>query len=208
MTPRHASDGETRREAYPHDARGRAGRLARACALALVAVAAAATHAVPAARDHEIRAAMLVNFTRFVEWPTHAWSDSAAPFLIGVVGRAPLGAALDLAAGGKRVGARPIVVRRWTDAGAARDGAQRCQMLYFADDAGPEAASLLRELDGTPVLVIGDAPGFASRGGTVGFFVEARHLGFEINRRAAERGGLRVSSKLLELARLVETRRP
>jgi hypothetical protein len=58
-------------------------------------------------------------------------------------------------------------------------------------------------LRGASVLTVGDHDDFATTGGVIHFTRENYRVRFEINVRAAERAGLRISSKLLQLARIV-----
>jgi len=155
-------------------------------------------------RENDLRAAMLVNFAWFTEWPAAVWSDPAAPFVIGVFASSDMEKALDIATRGKLVGMRTLSLQRWPNLEAARLGSRKCQMIYVGDDSDASARVLLREVDGQPVLMVGSGPGFARLGGAIGFIVMDRRLRFEISLRAVERAGLRVSSKLLELARLVD----
>jgi hypothetical protein len=63
-------------------------------------------------------------------------------------------------------------------------------------------------LGGAPVLVVSDEAHFASRGGMIGFFRDADRVRFEVNPAAAEAAGLRISSRLLGLAKVVSTGSP
>jgi hypothetical protein len=56
-----------------------------------------------------------------------------------------------------------------------------------------------------PILTVGDSNGFATSGVLVNFYTSGDTVRFEMNETAIERSGLRVSGKLLKLARLVET---
>ena len=62
-------------------------------------------------------------------------------------------------------------------------------------------------LSNTPTLTVSDGAAFAEAGGTANFFVEDQKMRFAINPEAAERARLRVSSKLLSLAKLVKDER-
>lgn len=58
-------------------------------------------------------------------------------------------------------------------------------------------------LRGASVLLVGDFPGFAGAGGALQFIIEDNRVRFLINTDAAQRAGLRLSSKLLSVAKLV-----
>jgi ribosome-associated protein YbcJ (S4-like RNA binding protein) len=53
-------------------------------------------------------------------------------------------------------------------------------------------------------LLVGETPGFAERGGAVNFFIEENKVRFEINPEVAKRRHLKISSKLLGLAKIAQ----
>ncbi len=64
------------------------------------------------ADEYEIKAAMLLNLTKFVQWPAAKLGDASGPFVIGVLGRDPFGRDLDQQVAGKTVNGHPVVVQR------------------------------------------------------------------------------------------------
>ena len=153
-------------------------------------------------REYAIKAAYLYHFGAYVQWPARSFADSEAPFVIGVVGTDPFGHVLDQIARTKRIDGRPIVVKRF----ASMADYAPCHILFVPSSAGPaEKAAAIRKAHGTAVLLVGENPGFARQGGTIGFFVEENKVRFEINLEVAKRQQLRISSKLLSLAKIVET---
>lgn len=165
-----------------------------AVGLALAAAPAAAQGATTASAN-EVKAAYLLNFTRYVEWPPAVFATADSPIVICVVGADPFGAALDEVVRDRHVEGRPIKVRRLPApaAGAA------CHVAFLA--GGEEALARARGAWGArPVLLVGDESGFAGRGGTIGFVVADETIRFEINAEAARRAGLRISSRVLTLA--------
>ncbi len=97
---------------------------------------------------------------------------------------------------GQRIGARPIVVARLdrVERGAA------CNILFVAPSRRQPMAEALDKVRGQPVLTITDAAGDAGGRGMIDFVLKDSRVRFRIDIHAAERGGLTVSSKLLELA--------
>jgi len=149
-----------------------------------------------AASEYAVKAAFLYNFTKFVEWPAAAFVSEQQPFFLCILGADPFGAALDAVAG-KPVGSRKIELRHLK----AAEQAGTCQIVFVA--AG-EAWSGNRLLDGKAILTVSDAPGFASRGGVIGFVVVEGHVRFEINPMAAARANLTIKSQLMRLATIVK----
>ena len=151
----------------------------------------------PPATEYEVKAAFLVNFTRFVEWPASSFPDAAAPLIIGILGDDPFGASLDQMVAGKQVLGRPLVVRRWEKI----DQVENCQLLFVsaAADAGlvSEAVEQFRR---APVLTVSDADQFNNEGGMIRLVLVENKIRFEINNRTAREAKLKISSRLLSLA--------
>lgn len=151
----------------------------------------------PRASAVEVRAVFLLNFTKFVSWPPEVFVGTAAPVVIGVLGPDPFGAVLDGAVAGETVGGRPLVVRRF----AGFEDLTACHLLYISGTEGSDLPRLLERLKGSPVLTVGEeSRRFTARGGMIGFLLEQDEVHFDINRKAAEAAGLKVSSRLLRLA--------
>jgi hypothetical protein len=178
----------------------------RPAAPVLVALAfLATTSAAQEPTEHEVKAAFMFHFARLVTWPS--WPSVAepdAPFEIAVVGRDPFGDALESTIGSTRVQGRPIRVRRAPTAAAL----ERPPQLLFVADTDPSAARrALAAVEARPVLTVGEAPGFAESGGMIGFrLTPDGRVTFDVNLASAERSGLRVSSQLLRVARVVEAK--
>ena len=152
------------------------------------------------APEYEIKAAFLYNFATFVEWPSSAFAGEESPFVVGVVGKDPFGPGLEEVFQGKTVGKRQIVVRRSAEEGDL----PVCHLLFICKSERERAPKILEYLKGVPTLKVADFPGFAASGGCINFFIEGKKVRFEINPESAKRANLRVSSKLLRLARVVE----
>jgi hypothetical protein len=149
--------------------------------------------------EYPVKAAFLYHFVEFVEWP----SSSPLPpgtVTIGVLGKDPFGDVLDKAVLDKIVAGRSLAIRRFASVASL----EPCEILFISSAEMANLPAILARLHGTPVLTVGEADRFARRGGMIGFFFEDNRLRLEVNRAAAERAGLRVSSKLLAVARVVK----
>jgi hypothetical protein len=181
------------------------GGLRRALAAAATALwilpAAAAPRAAASAElpEYSVKAAFLYHFAQFVEWPSDT-AGAPSTLTIGVLGDDPFGDQLDRVALGKTVGGRTLSVRRL----AAPEEAARCDILFISTSEAGRLSEILARLGGAPVLTVGEADRFARRGGMIGFFFEDGRVRLEVNVKAAEAARLRVSSKLLSVARLVK----
>lgn len=149
--------------------------------------------------EYQVKAAFLYNFAKFVEWPATAFAASGGAMVLGVFGNDPFGTTLDRIARDQTVQGRRIIVRRANKLGDIGT----CHILFVRPPDDVNLASFIRGASATGRLLVGEAEGFAQRGGVIGFFVEQRRVRFMINVSAAERAGLRVSSKLLSVARVI-----
>lgn len=145
--------------------------------------------------EYEVKAAIVYNILKFVEWPQDG--PGSPELRICVVGdmldAAPFFELEELQAAGRRV----TVVRSGPE--SVRD----CQVLFLAIQDERRLHTLVRSVKGAPVLTITEHPGSCRSGSVVNFIIADRKVGFEINASAARRAGLKVSSKLLKLARIV-----
>jgi hypothetical protein len=149
--------------------------------------------------EYELKAAILYNLTNFVEWPASAYPDSSAPTIVCVLGRDPFGGALTNSIpkeGGK---GRPVVVRRVQPGKDIRD----CHVLYISSSEKKVVGQIFATLKGTNVLTVGEMSQFALNGGIIQFTLIDKQVQFEINLDAASHAGLKISCRLLALARLV-----
>lgn len=149
--------------------------------------------------EHDVKAAFLVNFATFTEWPAATFADTAEPIVIGVAGDEMLRRTIDHIARGKLFAGRALKTRK---VNGANDVAH-IHLLFIGSLTGFRAADILKALNGLPVLTVGDATGFCAEGGMIAFLLERDRLRFEIRFDATEHAGLKVSSRVLALATTV-----
>ena len=152
----------------------------------------------PTAGEYQIKAAFLFNFAKFVEWPSSSFPDASAPLRICIFGRDPFGEELrnipkkrqSTDANSKSINGRsaggqnlPDPVHQFIRKGANEGHLDRLCREQRTDGCGDE--------------------GFAEQGGMINFVVEKSRVQFEVNRKAAEQAGLKISSKLLSVAKVV-----
>lgn len=155
--------------------------------------------------EYEVKAAFVYNFAKFTEWAPGAFAGDDAPIVIGVLGEDPFGAALGRTVRGKTVKGRRLAVRRFSKAG---DGLRTCHILFVSASESGRLASVFKHLQGEPVLTVGEIEGFGEKGGMINFVLDQHRIRFEINPEVAERAGLKLSSRLLKLARIVRREPP
>lgn len=166
--------------------------------LALIVCAVPAKVTGQTASAPALKAAYLLNFVRFTEWPA-AVLASGAPITLCVVNNRAVSSLLADLTKDRLVEGHTLVVT------TPKPGALASCHLLFASDLEPHAAAaLIASVAGKPVLTVSDMNKFAQHGGVAHFFVEQGTLGFAINLEAAQRAGVRLSHKLLSLAKIVK----
>ncbi len=170
--------------------------------LLLVAALMAPGSPVPAqtaAPEYAVKAAFLFNFTKFVEWPPSALPDARDPLKVCVLGEDPFGKSLK-AVMDDEVAGHPLSLRHL----AGSSSLTTCHVLFISRSEKDRLPNLLESLRGVPVLTVGDTREFLEQGGIINFVLEGSKVRFEINQEAAEQVGIKISSKLLALARYVK----
>jgi hypothetical protein len=149
--------------------------------------------------EYQIKAAFLYNFAKFIEWPTSTFRDPKQPMGICVFGRDPFGHALEEALYGKSIGSRSVFLGRTQQIPELA----RCQVVFVSAAESSHVMEIVNGLRGHSALLVGESEGFASSGGAIQFVLDQNRVRFAINPDAANRAGLKISSKLLALATIV-----
>lgn len=151
---------------------------------------------IPQAGEYQVKAAFILNFANYVDWPDGALSRDT--ITIGILGQDPFDGALD-SLSGKTVGGRRVQIRRFDEP----EEAAGTNILFIGASERRSMPRILRAVRGRPILTIGDSNGFATAGVMINLVVLRKRVCFEVNLTAAKRAGLLVSSQLLKLAREV-----
>ncbi len=184
--------------------RTRAARGLRAVAglLLILACASAAAADQTQSLEFPVKATYLYKFAPFVDWPPAVFAAPESPIVMCIVGDDPFGPMLDRAVAGERIRNRPIVVRRLRTA----DRRAGCHIMYIAGSSSQSVEAALRAVEGAPILTITDAMHQSAVKGIVHFVIQERRVRFQIDDMAAARNGIKISSKLLNLAVSVKPR--
>ncbi len=150
--------------------------------------------------EYQVKAAFLFNFAKFVEWPAQTFRSPTDPINICILGQDPFGDALEHAVKGKTVETRVFLVPFRISEVHQASG---CQILFISSTERKRVRAILAELKAPGVLTVGETEGFAVQGGMINFKLEDGRVRLEVNVEATERGQLRISSKLLNLAQIV-----
>jgi hypothetical protein len=175
----------------------------RPLALAVILVVAACT-AAPAQEEpsdeYEIRAAMIFNMTKFVDWPNWRMADAGGKFVVCELGTDPVTPSLENTFRGKVIFGRQAAMHRL----AKTESAGGCHILYVAVSERKRFAELAPQLGKDAVFSVGYQDWFTSSGGLVSLPTVDDRVHIQINLGAARQQGFTVSSKLLRLATIVQ----
>jgi hypothetical protein len=144
--------------------------------------------------EHQLKAAFLVNFLKYIEWP----ASSASTVTICLFGRDTLGPYLS-AYEGRQIGGRELRVRRINGPDQLND----CQLMFVPETEEARFGAVLRWVDNLPVLTVSDADVFARQGGAIALVRADGRLQFDINIDVLNRAGLKPHSQMMRLARQV-----
>ena len=156
--------------------------------LALLALLPPSAHAI--GTEYRIKAAFLLNFTRYIEWPR-----KSGELNICVIGPDVFGSALDDLVAGKVVNGRKLLVRK----SASPLQAMSCDMAYISLSESRKIREALSALETSPVFTVGEDADFLRMGGMLAFAPMDGKVRFYINAVAAERAGISISSRLMVL---------
>ena len=149
---------------------------------------------------YEVKAEFIERFTRFVDWPDSVFVSPSSPFVVCVWGSGALASQLERVVVGRRIKARPV---RLLHVGSG-DRLTPCHILYVAAVDREVVRAITASTRGKSILSIGDQPGFALEGLLINLVLDDEgFVRFEINRDVARASGLKISAKLMRLARLV-----
>ena len=151
-------------------------------------------------RTREIKAAFLLQFSKYVKWPENSFSGQDAPVIVGIFGRDPFGSVLDELASTFRANGRSVDIRRFN----AIASIGRSHILFISEFKISRMAEISSTLSGRPVLLVTDAPGFPGQEGIINFIMIGNKVRFNISLTNSRKAGLEISSKLLKVAHKVE----
>ena len=146
--------------------------------------------------EYQLKAAFLLNFAKFVEWPPAAFAGATSPMVLGILGENPFGDVLERTIRDKTINNHPLVVKELHSSAEATN----CHILFIGTSEKARLPEILAGLHGAGVLTVSETAGFTESGGMINFFRQGNKIRFQIKEVAAKSAGLKISSKLLSLA--------
>ncbi len=150
-------------------------------------------------REDKIQAAFIYKFIQFIEWPSNIESSSNK-FIIGTFGRTNMQELLQTFAG-EKINERILEIRPIDNL----NDIKQCHILYISPLETNNLDKILESLKDSSVLTISRMKDFANKGGMINFFINEERVRFEINPDSAQKAGLKISSKLLKVSKVIRS---
>lgn len=145
---------------------------------------------------HEIHAAMLYNFIKYVQWPDEGASGE---FVVGVIGADEVFNTLKQWYDGKPKGSKKYVIKKLISA----DDASTCHVVYVGKSKSRDFENVKNSVTGKSILTITDGNGLAEKGSCINFKIVDGKLRFELNQGVVSSSNLKVSGQLSSMAILI-----
>lgn len=186
--------------------RHRRGRGVVLCALLVIVVAwivgTFTSRAAESLPEYQVKAAFLVNFPKYVDWPAEAFAETNSPVVIAVLGETKVTAEVQKIIAGRTVNGREIVLKR-LPSGEEPGG---CHILFIPAVEQQRSPNLPAKLKDTSILTVGEYDDFLERGGIINLARRDQKIAVEVNLSAADQARIKISSKLLSVARIVKVK--
>ncbi len=150
--------------------------------------------------EYQVKSAFLYNLANFIYWPNESFENSQSPFVITVLGKNPFATFLEEITSGETVNGHPILVQYV----ASFEELGKTHILFVHRDSAKNIGSILVKQSELGVLTVSDFDQFPLEGGALALLMDRQRILLTLNLEVAERAGLRISSKLLRLAKIVK----
>ncbi|MDD5539592.1 MAG: YfiR family protein [Candidatus Marinimicrobia bacterium] len=151
----------------------------------------------PGPELNNLKTAFVYNFTKYIAWPQ---IEKDQTFIIGVLGDDEIISSFQQMAEKKLVGKLPIQIKHYKSLRELK----YCHILYIAESKNTQLEAILKQIANRRTLTIASTTGFCKRGVMINFFIQDDMVKFEMNPAKLENAGLKASSQLLKLARIIE----
>ncbi|MGA8676582.1 MAG: YfiR family protein [Candidatus Acidiferrales bacterium] len=149
--------------------------------------------------EYRVKAAFLFHFVQLVDWPPGTLGDQKNPLTVCTIGKDSFQGDLETTLQGKLIGTHPLHVEHLKPSQEIKI----CRVVFISDSERVQVPVIIAALNDDAVLSVGESDDFIKEGGMIGFCLDNNKVRFEINVGAADRAKLKISSRLLLLAKNV-----
>jgi hypothetical protein len=150
--------------------------------------------------EYQVKAAFLINFPKYAEWPAEAFAETNSPIVIATLGETKVTAELQKLILGRTVNGREIVLKSL----ATGEEPGVCHILFISAAGQQHSPGLLAKLNRTGILTVGESDAFLESGWILNLARRDQKIGLEVNLDAASSSRIKISSKLLSVANVVK----
>lgn len=170
-----------------------------ALVLFLLLFSTAASFAEKTFTEYKVKALFLYNFAKYVDWPQGTFSNANTPFVIGVLGKDRISSDLSGITDGKTIDGHPLIIKHVASDADLKD----CQIVFVSNSENATTADIIARIGTMHILIVGEDPAFLEKGGCINLVLKEEKVHLEVNLSAANKAGLKISSKLLSVAETV-----
>ncbi len=146
--------------------------------------------------ERAVRAAYVYSLMQYIDWP-----EPKSDLVIGFEGDPATGDVLQALLNGRSSNGHRIRVVLFPPP----QNLQSCNIFYLADGSAGDVRRTLDSLRGKAILTVGESEPFARDGGMVALVNTGDHIKIDVNLDATQRAGIRISSRVLNLATIVHS---
>lgn len=155
-------------------------------------------------QERSVKAAFLSKFVGYVDFPASETAGPNGPLTIGVLGADDVGADLTRILAGRTINGHPVTVRTLR----AHDAIDDVNVLFIGGEESDHAERILRAASSAGILTVTEFDGGLRQGSVINFRLVDDRVRFEVSLPAAEKANLKLSSRLLSVAYLVQKGKP
>ena len=148
--------------------------------------------------EPQMKAAFLLNFPKYVEWPVSCFTEPTSPLTVAILGDEDVASQFAAMSSGKSVDGHPIELLR----NPTPEQCLACHILFIGSGEARKTAEIVRQLKSASVLTVGESDEFVEQGGMINLALRERRILLEVNLEATRKTDLKISSKLMALARV------
>ena len=146
--------------------------------------------------ESRVKAAFLLRFAQYVEWPGEVLPQPSTPLVVGIIGADDVASDLQQMSSGRAASGRPVQVRTLK----GNEDLTQAHILFIGMEEKGRLPAYLGAARRRPILVVTESPNALAQGSMINFVIVERRVRFEIGLDSAEKAGLVLSSRLLAVA--------
>ena len=152
--------------------------------------------------DFQVKAAFLINFPKYVDWPASAFAETNSPIIVAIFGDENVANEVQKMIGdGRMIGGHPLILKRI----AREEEINRdCHILFISASERQQLPSILEKIRGEKILTVSESGDFLDEGGIINLARQGRKIRLQVNLTAAGNAQLKISSRLLVAADVVK----